>query len=579
MEVVEISREERDVYLIPQNFVDTGTILGGTVKLRNAVEAAVLAVGSAVPLFYLPLAFNIRLMIVIAVSVPLGVFGVVGIGGDSLTQFVAHWFRFMKHRRIVTPTPQGNLEANRHRHLRFISKRYHVVYYEDADALPHNAQVLQRKADRHGKLVKRQTLYDLLPIEKIENGILHTTDDRYIKILEIEPINFLLRSPREQRSVIYSFASLLKVSPVRLQFKSFSRKADVNAYLDKLRLDAANEPDAAVRKRHMSYIRFVKRLGSRDAVSRRFFVIFQYEAPTNERNISYAEIVSTLETTARNFRTYLAQCGNAIVEHENEDEFLTDVFYTLLNRRTAVQVPLQERIQDVLASYLAQNDTTSLDKISWQENGGQLLVVKQYSVPYGTTVADLTESTMQWNGVDYTLWGVTQSVEGGVTEEKEVTQDFELSVRSADAETARNDVKESVAYDDEYGFSGTLTLQDITIGETLQADSTYMATAHYAGTVTRTEAGTVHYTLLYAPISAPVVVAAAESGITPALLITGIACALLFIAVLLIITHLLRKEPTHTAEPAKPAPAPKVYVPSGDIVLGGRNEDDDEENL
>ena len=363
MEVVEISREERDVYLIPQNFVDTGTILGGTVKLRNAVEAAVLAVGSAVPLFYLPLAFNIRLMIVIAVSVPLGVFGVVGIGGDSLTQFVAHWFRFMKHRRIVTPTPQGNLEANRHRHLRFISKRYHVVYYDDSDSLPLNAQVLQRKADRHGKLVKRQTLYDLLPIEKIENGILHTTHDRYIKILEIEPINFLLRSPREQRSVIYSFASLLKVSPVRLQFKSFSRKADVNAYLDKLRLDAANEPDAAVRKRHMSYIRFVKRLGSRDAVSRRFFVIFQYEAPTNERNISYAEIVSTLETTARNFRTYLAQCGNAIVEHENEDEFLTDVFYTLLNRRTAVQVPLQERIQDVLASYLAQNDATALDKI------------------------------------------------------------------------------------------------------------------------------------------------------------------------------------------------------------------------
>ena len=113
--MVEISREERDAYLIPQNFVDTGTILGGTVKLRNAVEAAVLAVGSAIPLFYLPMAFNIRLMIVIAVSVPLGVFGVVGIGGDSLTQFVAHWFRFMsaaassrpRHRAISKPTDTG----------------------------------------------------------------------------------------------------------------------------------------------------------------------------------------------------------------------------------------------------------------------------------------------------------------------------------------------------------------------------------------------------------------------------------------------------------------------------------------
>ena len=49
--------------------------------------------------------------------------------------------------------------------------------------------------------------------------------------------------------------------------------------------------------------------------------------------------------------------------------------------------------------------------------------------------------------------------------------------------------------------------------------------------------------------------------------------------VLLIITHLLHKEPVHATEPAKSAPAPKVYVPSGDIVLGGRNEDDDEENL
>ena len=186
---------------------------------------------------------------------------------------------------------------------------------------------------------------------------------------------------------------------------------------------------------------------------------------------------------------------------------------------------------------------------------------------------------MQWGGSDYTLWGVTQSVEGSVTEEKEVAQDFELSVRSADAETARNDVKESVAYDDEYGFSGSLTLQGITIGDTLQADSTYMATAHYAGTVTRTEAGTVHYTLLYAPVSAPVAIATAESGIPPTLLVMGIVCALLFIAVLLIIAYLLRKEPAHAEEPAKPTPAPKVYVPSGDIVLGGRNEDEDEENL
>ena len=48
-------RERRDVYFIPQNFIDTGSIFGGSIRLRNAVEAAVLAAGTGIPLMYLPL--------------------------------------------------------------------------------------------------------------------------------------------------------------------------------------------------------------------------------------------------------------------------------------------------------------------------------------------------------------------------------------------------------------------------------------------------------------------------------------------------------------------------------------------
>ena len=49
-----------------------------------------------------------------------------------------------------------------------------------------------------------------VPIQKIENGIVYTTDHRFIKILEIVPINFLLRSAREQRNIVSSFISYLK---------------------------------------------------------------------------------------------------------------------------------------------------------------------------------------------------------------------------------------------------------------------------------------------------------------------------------------------------------------------------------
>ena len=55
---------------------------------------------------------------------------------------------------------------------------------------------------------------DFLPVREIRNGIIETTDDRYVKIIEILPINFLLRSSEEQYNIISSFASWLKISPM-----------------------------------------------------------------------------------------------------------------------------------------------------------------------------------------------------------------------------------------------------------------------------------------------------------------------------------------------------------------------------
>ena len=63
-----------------------------------------------------------------------------------------------------------------------------------------------------------------LPIEKIKDGIIYTADHRYVKIVEVLPINFLLRSPSEQRNVVFSFLSYLKIAPVKLQFKVFPKR-------------------------------------------------------------------------------------------------------------------------------------------------------------------------------------------------------------------------------------------------------------------------------------------------------------------------------------------------------------------
>ena len=201
---------------------------------------------------------------------------------------------------------------------------------------------------------KYQTLEDYLPVEKIANGIVYTTDHRYVKILEIEPINFLLRSAREQQSIIYSFISYLKISPVKLQIKMISKKADINRHLEQSARELERESDPRCRELQRDYIQFVRHLSSREAVSRRFFIIFEYEPFNINRKTEEKEILAALETAAQTAKTFLYQCGNDIVSHENEDEFTTDVLYTLLNRTLCTDKPLPERITEVLGQRMAE---------------------------------------------------------------------------------------------------------------------------------------------------------------------------------------------------------------------------------
>ena len=99
----------------------------------------------------------------------------------------------------------------------------------------------EKKAKQRKKPEKLEFVQDFIPVKDINCGVIETTDGRYIKILEIEPINFMLRSSEEQFGIISSFASWLKISPMRLQFKSITRKADSDKHVAMVRKELENE--------------------------------------------------------------------------------------------------------------------------------------------------------------------------------------------------------------------------------------------------------------------------------------------------------------------------------------------------
>lgn len=205
---------------------------------------------------------------------------------------------------------------------------------------------------------------DFIPIKNLEHGIIETTDGRYIKILEIEPINFMLRSEEEQYEIICSFASWLKISPVHLQFKSITRKADSDKHIAMLRKEMATEESEQCKKLSEGYIRLIKDVGSREALTRRFFLIFRYEELRRNENSDYGQICSTLLTAEQNARAYFMQCGNNILQPKDPDEATAEILYMFFNRRSCVEEPFHSRADRiVLDTMAAKNKVIGIDPI------------------------------------------------------------------------------------------------------------------------------------------------------------------------------------------------------------------------
>ena len=375
--------EENDIYIIPPNFIDTGTVFGGTIKLRNAAEALVLSLLIGFPVFHIPATLTTRIIVACLTVLPAALFAVIGINGECLSSFVINFFVYLKNRRIVglqeetgeaparekasgkpkkakKPKPEKKVKPKKEDYAeefgQFKERRQAKQAADDAAGKHQNkkrgvSQIRERmREEPEPELINPSASY--LPIRKIENGIIYTKDRRYVKIIEVIPINFLLRSAREQRGIIYSFISYLKISPVKLQFKVLTRRADINKHLETLREEMRTETDERCLALQHDYENLIRRIGSREAITRRFFIIFEYEPFSANRGNEESDAISALTTTVRTAKTYLQQCGNELLVPDNEDEMAAEVFYSILNRKTSVAKPLSVRVNEVIGQYI-----------------------------------------------------------------------------------------------------------------------------------------------------------------------------------------------------------------------------------
>ena len=183
----------------------------------------------------------------------------------------------------------------------------------------------------------------LVPVVDIRKGVLITEDGRYIKVLEVLPTNFYLKSRVEQQNILYYLSSYLKIAPPSLQILVTTQRADIDAYCGQMEQYYDTETNEACKAMILEDAQLVNYLAAYEAVARRFYLIFPYTGTAAELDDIAKELADLAETAYQ----YLDYCGLEVLRHDRYDEFLLKTLYTAIHKPHTSPVDFAARLAQV----------------------------------------------------------------------------------------------------------------------------------------------------------------------------------------------------------------------------------------
>ena len=187
-----------------------------------------------------------------------------------------------------------------------------------------------------------------LPIKDIVQGVVVTRDKRFVKILELLPVNFYTMSSMDKSAAIEGFAAYLRIAPANLQINVLTQPFDLDGYLKLLRGYLERETNEQCRLMLEESMDYVPQLVEREALTHRFFLSFSYDPSMKAPDHTPEAIAAVLNEKAEVARRYLDRCGVAVLEPEYADNFILELFYKLINKHTSQHLRLPDGVFDML---------------------------------------------------------------------------------------------------------------------------------------------------------------------------------------------------------------------------------------
>lgn len=190
---------------------------------------------------------------------------------------------------------------------------------------------------------------DVVPVEDISYQMIKTTDNRYIRIMEVDPSNYEQVDNAKRNRIIERFDRLFRVCPVKVQFKTVTEHVNVEPLVRNIRKINKGCTDPNIQRAEEDYIDSLHAINKELGIIKHYYIIFQYDGSTLNSSGNILQIANSMENTYMAMARVMESCGNRVIRHNDENFFLLKVLYNFYNRKTSFTEPYNYRFDRIWA--------------------------------------------------------------------------------------------------------------------------------------------------------------------------------------------------------------------------------------
>ena len=181
--------------------------------------------------------------------------------------------------------------------------------------------------------IKEKTVQEWIPIRQIlKEGIIEIENNIYIKILEVTPINYNLKSDLEKEAILNSFKIFFRTCQFDIQILIQSNKEDLTHHISRIKKYVSKKVNKYLKNISENYIQYISNLNNnKKSSSKKFYIIIKNQ-PINKKEKNIEIIKQELNEKYIKIKECLSRCGNKVNNIDKKEEILK-IFFSYLNTK------------------------------------------------------------------------------------------------------------------------------------------------------------------------------------------------------------------------------------------------------